>query len=271
MKRLAGRDEYRCTCPTYQCGGAGGTLVTSPNAPRTCRHLKDLLGEVYEEARVKLPLQLTMSPQKPGATSQASSSSSTLLAAKRKRVASPPAANRSSSSSGSSSAPFPTVGPIEVMLAHTFDLKGSKSPVGMWASEKLDGVRAYWDGKSLWSRNQKEYLAPDWWAKRLPKNVCLDGELFIKRDYFDTTSGEVRGGGDWSKMSYAVFDVVDFEKTLEERWAVARKVCVDGEMSVDQLIKRGRPCIAFLEQVKITSMEQMEGMLANVESLGGEG
>src|SRR5215212_8733282 len=37
-----------------------------------------------------------------------------------------------------------------VLLAETWD--GQLDPKGWWLSEKLDGVRAYWDGKQLLSR-----------------------------------------------------------------------------------------------------------------------
>ncbi len=33
-----------------------------------------------------------------------------------------------------------------------------------WVSEKLDGVRAYWDGEKLWSRGGHVYAAPHWFT-----------------------------------------------------------------------------------------------------------
>src|SRR5688500_3311306 len=39
---------------------------------------------------------------------------------------------------------------------------------GWWMSEKLDGVRAYWDGKQFISRQGNLYHAPDWFAAALP-------------------------------------------------------------------------------------------------------
>lgn len=35
-------------------------------------------------------------------------------------------------------------------------------------SEKLDGVRAYWDGEKLLSRGGKEFVAPIWFTKDFP-------------------------------------------------------------------------------------------------------
>ena len=49
--------------------------------------------------------------------------------------------------------------------------------VGGWlASEKLDGVRAYWDGRNLRSRNGKILAAPEAWSAHFPP-FALDGEL----------------------------------------------------------------------------------------------
>jgi DNA ligase-1 len=45
-------------------------------------------------------------------------------------------------------------------------------------SEKLDGVRAYWDGKTFYSRLGNEFIAPSWFIQDLPSDMALDGELF---------------------------------------------------------------------------------------------
>ncbi|SNX83078.1 related to DNA ligase [Melanopsichium pennsylvanicum] len=61
-------------------------------------------------------------------------------------------------------------------------------PTEWWISEKLDGVRAFWDGQRLYSRQKIEWNAPPWWKNRLPKDITLDGELWMKRGTFDQTS-----------------------------------------------------------------------------------
>lgn len=91
-------------------------------------------------------------------------------------------------------------------------------PTGWWISEKLDGVRAFWDGQRLYSRQKIEWNAPSWWKSRelvsiafflssqapkltkglivlfrfffsgLPKDITLDGELWMARGTFDQTS-----------------------------------------------------------------------------------
>ena len=49
-----------------------------------------------------------------------------------------------------------------------------------WVSEKLDGVRAYWDGKQLISRGGNIIQAPAWFTADFPPRP-LDGELWLAR------------------------------------------------------------------------------------------
>ena len=51
-------------------------------------------------------------------------------------------------------------------------------------SEKLDGIRAYWDGKELLSKNGNKIYAPTWFLHNLPP-FEIDGELWTKRDDFE--------------------------------------------------------------------------------------
>ena len=79
---------------------------------------------------------------------------------------------------------------------------------GWWISEKLDGVRAYWDGKELLSRTGNTYPAPDWFIKDFPKDMHLDGELWCGRAKFQETVSIVRteGSENWKTVMYHVFD-----------------------------------------------------------------
>ena len=43
---------------------------------------------------------------------------------------------------------------------------------GWWMSEKLDGVRAYWDGKQFLSRQGNLFHAPDWFVPALPDQAA---------------------------------------------------------------------------------------------------
>ncbi len=51
-------------------------------------------------------------------------------------------------------------------------------PLGdYWASEKLDGVRGYWDGHQLLTRGGERIAAPAWFTAGWPA-VAMDGELW---------------------------------------------------------------------------------------------
>ena len=76
-----------------------------------------------------------------------------------------------------------------LLLAESWDNAADLS--GWWMSEKLDGVRAYWDGKQFMSRQGNLYHAPDWFIEGLP-DVPLDGELWLDRKKFQRTVSIVR-------------------------------------------------------------------------------
>jgi len=51
-------------------------------------------------------------------------------------------------------------------------------------SEKLDGVRCYWNGSAMYTRNGKLFYPPKFFTNELPRNIALDGELWSGRDDF---------------------------------------------------------------------------------------
>ena len=92
----------------------------------------------------------------------------------------------------------------DLILAETWqgqDVRG-------WAmSEKLDGVRAYWDGRQLISRAGHPFRPPAGFLADYPP-WPLDGELYSGRGQFEKTSAAVRAAdGDWSGIQLHVFDV----------------------------------------------------------------
>ena len=83
----------------------------------------------------------------------------------------------------SSAASADTAKKAKFELLKLSEYKGQS--VGGWlASEKLDGVRAYWDGRNLLSRNGKILAAPGGWSAHFPP-FALDGELYTARGEFE--------------------------------------------------------------------------------------
>lgn len=70
---------------------------------------------------------------------------------------------------------------ITVLLAEKWD--ESIDPKGYMMSEKLDGVRCFWSGTKMYSRNKQFFYPPKFFIKNWPK-CQLDGELFTKRSDF---------------------------------------------------------------------------------------
>ncbi len=94
-------------------------------------------------------------------------------------------------------------------------------------SEKLDGVRAVWDGEVLRFRSGKPINAPAWFIAGLPKQP-LDGELWIGRGQFERLSGivrhEIADDAGWRDVCYMVFELPDAPGTFRERAEQIRRV-----------------------------------------------
>jgi DNA ligase 1 len=134
---------------------------------------------------------------------------------------------------------------------------------GWWMSEKLDGVRAYWDGKQLISRLGNLYHAPDWFVEGLP-DLPLDGELWIARKKFQRTVSIVRRqdkSDHWREIRYVVFDAPGLDKDFETRLAFFS----------DHLRREETPYVRAHEHLRCEGIDHLRRELARVESLGGEG
>lgn len=115
----------------------------------------------------------------------------------------------------------------QLMLATVHSTDSSIELNHYWVSEKYDGVRAYWDGKKLISRQGNEYHAPLWFIKRFP-NIPLDGELWLSRGQFDRLSGIVRRhepiDSEWLQVRYMVFDLPKHSGDFNQRLIALRSL-----------------------------------------------
>ncbi|MDF5544125.1 DNA ligase, partial [Vibrio parahaemolyticus] len=79
-----------------------------------------------------------------------------------------------------------------------------------WYSEKLDGVRAYWTGQHLVTRNGNRIYAPDWFTGPLP-DYPLDGELWAGRGNFhlvqQTVLDKTPVESAWRHIDFMIFDM----------------------------------------------------------------
>lgn len=90
---------------------------------------------------------------------------------------------------------------------------------GWYMSEKLDGVRAYWDGRHLLSRQGHPFAAPRWFTEQLPP-FELDGELWIARGHFEETlsiTARDQPHPGWHRITYNIFEVPNAPGGLDTR------------------------------------------------------
>ncbi len=133
-----------------------------------------------------------------------------------------------------------------------------------WISEKYDGVRAYWDGSQLRSRQGNVYHAPLWFIKDFPK-IALDGELWIARSRFEALLSTVSKGhpidSEWERVRYMVFELPNGEGTFSQRLQQLESLLNDKKSKFIQLIK----------QARLSSHEELIRKLNEVVEQGAEG
>src|SRR4051794_24265989 len=83
----------------------------------------------------------------------------------------------------------------------------------------MDGVRGYWNGLKLISKNGQVVHCPSVFTEDLPKNVELDGELWMGQGSIHSEILAVMNSknGDWNQMGYYVFDIPSSRAAYEDR------------------------------------------------------
>ena len=147
------------------------------------------------------------------------------------------------------------------LLAESWDNSADLS--GWWQSEKLDGVRAWWNGSQFLSRQGNVYHAPHWFAHGLPE-MPLDGELWLTRKAFQRTVSIVRRHDEsehWREIAFLVFDAPDVNGPFEERQRV-----------LESMFSQRQPQYArVLQQERCTGTDHLQSELSRIVALGGEG
>ena len=135
---------------------------------------------------------------------------------------------------------------------------------GYWYAEKLDGVRGYWDGKRLLTRQGNIISAPKWFTQSLPE-IAMEGELWIGRQQFDRVSSIARQHQakeiDWRSVSFHLFDLPQYPGTFEQRRTV-----------MEQWVATiNRPHIKAVTLTAFTSQAALEQQLLSWTRGGAEG
>ena len=214
---------YSCSCPAWR--NVGG-----PIDRRTCKHLKAHRGADVELAR----------------------------------IGGDPGQQTAQRAAGDASADAPTTGAADappVLLAHTWT--ADVDLTGWWMSEKLDGLRAWWDGRRFQSRLGNAFFAPEWFTAGLPGEP-LDGELWVGRKAFTDAVSIVRrqdGGEQWRRVRFLVFDAPGRAAPFEERVA----------WIAEWLGNNPHPHAEAVRHARCEGVAHLRAELARVEALGGEG
>lgn len=215
---------YSCDCPAWK-------FQSKKIDVRTCKHLREYLGVVMEKERLGSDYNTSAGKKAPKPTSAAELREGVLFSASN------------------------------LMLAHSWNAE-QHQPHEFLMSEKLDGMRALWNGKQLVSRQGNPIEAPDFFIEGLPENMALDGELFAGRGEFQRTVSIARrknGGEMWRDLKYVVFDAPSVAGGFEKRLAEAQKAISDLAF-VD--LHPHNPC---------RDMDHLAEELKRVEKEGGEG
>jgi DNA ligase-1 len=223
---------YSCSCPAWRNQNV-------PIEQRSCKHLRGLRGDAAEDARI------LAAGGTPGASGRKT----------RPKGAAPVVHEDTPEVVDDASDGAP------VLLAERWD--GVLDPTGWWMSEKLDGVRAYWDGTCLRSRLGNELMAPDWFLEGLPSSA-LDGELWAGRRQFQRAVSIVRRqdrGEAWREISFVVFDAPTLDAGFEQRLDHCRRI----------LDSTRWPHLSAHDHRRCDGIDALRGELARIEGLGGEG
>ena len=138
--------------------------------------------------------------------------------------------------------------------------------IGWLATEKIDGIRAMWNGRTMKTRNGVVIDLPHTLRRYLPR-IPLDGELFMGRNNF---MGTIRwlnqNDGPAQKLKYYVFDAPDSKTLYKDRAARVRAI-------VSRIRARHSGPIPLMaaNPVKIKSVAHMNQLMQRILARGGEG
>ena len=133
-----------------------------------------------------------------------------------------------------------------------------------WVSEKYDGVRGYWDGRTLHTRGGETVAAPAWFTAGWP-DTPMDGELWAGRGKFSqaqsTTRTQQADETAWRTLRFMVFDLPQHGGSFDERLP-----------ALNALVQRiDQPWVQAVPQKRVTTDAALQALLLRTARAGGEG
>jgi DNA ligase 1 len=141
--------------------------------------------------------------------------------------------------------------------------KGSTNITNWFMSEKLDGIRGYWDGKHLLTRKGKPIYAPKWFLANFPL-FELDGELWSTRNDFEFIQSTVltkKPSLAWKKITYNIFEIPNAKGDFKARLLKAR----------NWFLKYQNKYVSIIPQIVCRNQEHLQRFIKEIEAKGGEG
>jgi len=145
-------------------------------------------------------------------------------------------------------------------MMHGFHYYTHRNISGWLMSEKINGIRAYWDGAKLWTRGGHEISAPDIIIRNLPEGIELDGELNAGRTGgFEKAKRAVQQNIWDIECVFSAFDAPDLNKPFSDRYAFLQYILPsDGP-------------VHYIVHCNCGSLNEAVQFMATIQAAGGEG
>lgn len=126
----------------------------------------------------------------------------------------------------------------------------------------MDGVRAYWNGEVMISRQGRLVSCPEWFISTLPANVTLDGELWIGHgtSYHSLMEVLKSRDGNWRNVGYYVYDLPSSLETYEIRMQEMEKI---GWVLPNH--------VRVVSNIQCKGLEHLRSYLESIAAIQGEG
>lgn len=134
---------------------------------------------------------------------------------------------------------------------------------GWVMSEKLDGIRGYWDGKDLYTKNGNPIYTPEGFTENFPP-FPLDGELWSKRGDFENIQSIVLDktpSEKWEQITYNIFEVPNKKGDFPSRLKKAE----------EWFSKHPHKNVKIIKQIKCKDEGHLMQFLDEIVSINGEG
>lgn len=159
---------------------------------------------------------------------------------------------------------------LSFLISNLFSLELEKPAIyknqniaGWYMSEKLDGIRAYWNTKELLTKNGKKIYTPRGFTDNFPA-FELDGELWTKRDNFENIQSIVLDkvpSKNWEQITYNIFEAPNSKGNFQQR---LKKVN-------DWFAKNKNQSVKIINQIICKDKNHLNSFLEEIVILKGEG